>query len=416
MSLCQLNALYEGVKRPGLSEGTLPKPSADERARSEALAFEIIEAMEKNGGAIPFSQFFEMALYHPELGYYTGSLPVFGAEGDFITAPLISPYFSFTLANQLLEILPQLTEPIILEIGAGDGTMAKDILLHLKQQQQLPKRYTILERSPHLRAIQRETIVAALPEYIEQVEWLDNPPQMAWQGVILANEVIDALTVERFTIHQGAPHYIDVGLKQDDERRELQFVSQLRPADEALRAFIATQRENGITFMEGYQSEYCAIFEKWFASLFSTMERGAALFIDYGYEEREYYRPERNSGTLLAHLKHHAHENFYIYPGLQDLTANVNFSQVAEVGLDLGLDFSGYTTQSFFLLGAGLQTLLEEAYHNRESDLEWFQISKATQELISPESMGERFKVIAFGKEFDEELSGFSLITHEHLL
>ncbi len=399
---------------------TLPKPTAEEVAHSEALAFEIVKMMDENGGSIPFSRFFNEALYHPKWGYYTSGIPIFGAEGDFVTAPLISPYFSFALANQCAEILPHLNNPKILELGAGDGTMARDLLLRLEKIDQLPDEYWIIEVSPQLRERQAQRIKAALPQYFDSVKWLEHPPEEAWEGIIVGNEVLDALAVERFTIHEGEPHYIDVTLERNEEEKSFRFVSTLRKGDARLIQFIEEQREAGRTFPEGYQSEFCATLNEWLPKQYEHLKRGALFFIDYGYEEAEYYRPERNSGTLLAHFKHHAHENFYLYPGIQDLTANVNFTQVAEIALNDGLEFMGYTTQNFFLLGNQLTEMLEEAHASIESDIEWFKISKATQELVSPEGMGERFKVIAFGREidhlFEEDLQGFSLATYEYLL
>lgn len=410
-------------------EEELPVPSEEALALSTELALEIIAEIREKG-PMPFSRFFNLALYHPKLGYYTGPQAVFGEAGDFITAPLVSDLFSRSLANQVEEIKRLMqsstkssqVDPFdILEIGAGNGTMARDLLLALKAAKQLPTRYLILEVSPDLKARQRALIAESLPEYIDQVEWLDAPPQEAWNGVIIANEVLDALAVERFKIEDGQPHYIDVDIAIDEESRSVRFVSQLRAADASLRQFYQSLLDKGYTLLEGTETEYCPTLESWLPPLFEHLEKGVALFIDYGYDEREYYRPERTTGTLIAHYKHRAHEDFYLYPGLQDLTANVNFTQVATLLVEMGLTFLGYTAQAYFLMGNGLQEMVkaeQEALAEKgdKNDIGWYELSQKVQQLVHPEEMGERFKVLAVGKNFDEALQGFALYDYAHHL
>lgn len=439
-----------------------PEPSAEDYALSSALVAEI--ALEiKQQGAIPFSRFFELALYHPQYGYYTGPQAVFGREGDFITAPLISPFFSKSLAEQVIEVSQHLSDDWqVLEIGAGNGTMAKDLLLHLADKNRLPAQYLILEVSPNLRERQKALLTEYLPDYIAQVQWIDAPPESVWEGVILANEVLDALPVERFRIVDGKPYYVDVTLASFSEDRDhqepssdkiasteelnltlsqssaLHFAPQLREADSALKAYYQSLVEKGFHFPDGYESEYCPMLQSWLAPFFTHLARGVALFIDYGYDEKEYYRPERMTGTLIAHYKHRAHEDFYLYPGLQDLTANVNFTEVATILVDMGLEFLGYTAQAYFLMGNHLQTMIAEekarieqnqaetveveevAGDDTESkvarELAWFELSKRVQHLIHPEEMGERFKVLAVGKNFEEALQGFSIHDYAHHL
>ncbi len=399
------------------SDEQLPVPSKDELAISTQLATEIVQEIREQG-AIPFSRFFNLALYHPELGYYTGPQSVFGREGDFITAPLVSSLFSQSLGNQVIEIADHLEGQYdILEVGAGDGTMARDILAYLDSQERLPNRYYILEISPNLRARQKNNIAQALPQIIDRVEWLDAPPQKEWQGVILANEVLDAFAVERFRVVDDVPFYVDVAIERHDADKTIRFVPQLRAADLALTNFYSTLLEKGFEFPNGYESEYCPDLEAWCQPLFQHLQRGVALFIDYGYEEKEYYRPERTTGTLIAHYKHRAHEDFYLYPGLQDLTANVNFSQVATILVDMGLEFLGYTSQAYFLFGNKIQELVESIKRTLGDDeIAWYEVSKRVQHLIHPEEMGERFKVLAVGKNFDHALQGFELHDYAHHL
>lgn len=401
-------------------ENRLPEPSHDEYELSAQLAFEIVKEI-RASGTMPFSRFFDLALYHPTLGYYTGPQAVFGREGDFITAPLISDLFSRSLANQIIEVGNELKDTYqILEIGAGNGTMARDILLHLQKQNQLPEKYLILEVSPNLIERQKALIAEALPEFISQVEWISEPPQKAWKGVIVANEVLDALSVERFRIVDGKPQYVDVGLVVNDADKTVMFSPVLREADAPLQSFYEGLISRGIELPEGCETEYCPHLENWLPPLFEHLTEGVALFIDYGYDEKEYYRPERMTGTLIAHYKHRAHEDFYLYPGLQDLTANVNFTQAATVLVDMGLEFLGYTSQSYFLLGNKLQDLVAEDRagfpDTQEGELAWFELSKRVQHLIHPEEMGERFKVLAVGKNFDHALQGFELHDYAHHL
>ncbi len=436
-----------------------PVPSAEDLALSSALVAEIVAEI-KQQGAIPFSRFFELALYHPQYGYYTGPQAVFGREGDFITAPLISPFFSKSLAEQVIEVRQHLSEDWqILEIGAGNGTMAKDLLLHLAKKDQLPAQYLILEVSPNLRERQKALLTEYLPDYIDQVQWIEIPPASAWEGVILANEVLDALPVERFRVVEGKPYYVDVTLaplSEDNQSTKasdnavsktpsstisshsaLHFAPQLREADNALKRYYQSLLSKGFDFPEGYESEYCPMLQSWLAPFFTHLTRGVALFIDYGYDEKEYYRPERMTGTLIAHYKHRAHEDFYLYPGLQDLTANVNFTEVATILVDMGLEFLGYTAQAYFLMGNQLQEMIGEEKARIEAgssvemaklrdeevseakvarDLAWFELSKRVQHLIHPEEMGERFKVLAVGKNFEEALQGFALHDYAHHL
>lgn len=401
-------------------EDRLPKPSDNEYELSAQLAFEIVKEI-RESGPIPFSHFFDQALYHPTLGYYTGPQAVFGREGDFVTAPLISPLFSQSLANQVMEVRALLNAPYqILEIGAGNGTMARDILLHLAAHDALPKKYLILEVSPNLIERQKAMLQEALPAFIDHVEWISEPPKSAWKGVILANEVLDALSVERFKIVDGAPHYVDVGLCTNEVDKTVSFTPVLREADQELTSFHETLMAKGFSLPEGYESEYCPHLAQWLPPLFEHLTAGVAIFIDYGYDEKEYYRPERMTGTLIAHYKHRAHEDFYLYPGLQDLTANVNFTQAATVLVEMGLEFLGYTSQSYFLLGNQLQDLVAKMRaklpETSEGELAWFELSKRVQHLIHPEEMGERFKVLAVGKNFDHALQGFELHDYAHHL
>lgn len=408
-----------------LAKDTFPLPTKEELHHTENMARFLVEYIQKKGGQISFADYFEQVLYHKDYGYYTGKLPIFGEEGDFITAPLVSPYFSYALANQIIEIAHLLEEALfstydILEIGAGTGVMAADILYQLKRQNKLPRHYYILERSFTMREQQKSLLLSQHPDIFERIHWLDAPLEQAWQGVILANEVVDALPVERFRLKDGISYYVDVGLAVDEKAQSLSIEPVLRQGDYKLHSFIKDLARYGVILPKDYESEYCAILESWLPSVCKSLTQGAALFIDYGYDEAEYYRPERDSGTLIAHYKHRAHEDFYLYPGLQDLTANVNFTQLAMIGQNAGLDLLGYTTQNFFLYGNKLEGLLKEAQDEFQNDPEgevaWYKISQGIQQLVLPDTMGERFRVMALGRNLDADLQGFSLADYSYQL
>lgn len=382
----------------------LPELTEDERAHSARLAVLLRDKI-KSKGYMPFSEYFAECLYHPELGYYTGTLPKFGRTGDFVTAPMISPYFSYCLANQIAEILALCESPAIMEVGAGTGVMASDILTQLKVINALPEYYYIVEISPSLRERQRAHIAEHHPDYIDRVIWLNEPPKEAWQGCIIGNEIVDALPVERFTIQNGEAYYADVGY---DEATE-QFITVANRQDEQLALFMAQLSEANITLPDGYLSEFCPLVKNWLAELTQTLAKGAVLMADYGYSRQQYYMPERATGTLIAHFKHRVHNSWELFQGLQDLTANVDFTLLAEAGLEAGLDFLGYTSQAYFLYGNGLESMLTEVKAQTDNDMDWYKIAQAIQILVLPAEMGERFKLLALGRNIELEPQGFAL-------
>lgn len=380
-------------------------PAPDEAAvqSSLQLAERIQAAIAAAGGAIGFDEYMQMALYEPGLGYYSGGAARFGESGDFVTAPLLSPLFSRTLARQCADCLAALERPVVLELGAGTGDMAADLLLELAALGQLPERYLILELSAALRAQQRETLQRKVPHLLERIEWLEQLPPQPIEGVLLANEVLDALPVQRFKLQQGAVLELAVG----SQGQRLVWVE--RPAPSALQQAVERlQADLGHALPDGYCSEYSAQLGPWLASLAEVLRRGVMLFIDYGYPRAEYYHPQRGMGTLVCHYRHRAHEDPLILPGLQDITAFVDFSAVADAGLAAQLELLGFAPQGQFLLGAGLLELLETAAAapgSRESLL----LAQQVKTLTLPGEMGERFKVMAFGRAFEAPLRGFSL-------
>lgn len=381
----------------------LPQINDDERAHSARLAHLLIEKIRQNG-FIPFSEYFAECLYHHELGYYTGALPKFGKEGDFVTAPIISPIFSYCLANQIAEFLTHCENGSIIEVGAGTGVMASDILTQLKKIDALPNYYCILEVSEDLKARQYQYLLDQHPDFIDRVLWLNEMPAKPWQGCIIGNEVVDALPIERFIIKNGEAYYADVTYDEENE----QFITYSQRQDDVLLSFIQKLKSEGIQLADGYLSEFCPIVKSWLHDLVASLEKGAVLLIDYGYSQREYYMPERVEGTLIAHFKHRVHHDWSQFQGLQDLTANVDFTNLAEAGIEAGLEFLGYTTQAYFLTGNGLEDILLDI-QKTASEIEWYKTAQMTQVLVMPTEMGERFKVLAMGKNVSIEPQGFAL-------
>lgn len=378
----------------------LPEPEPQAAAHSARVAAHIRQAIYDNGGQIPFSHFMELALYSPGLGYYSAGARKFGAQGDFVTAPEISPLFSRCLARQCQQIL-DVMDGEILELGAGTGAMAAAMLAELDGLHSLPNRYTILELSSDLRARQQETLRTRIPQLVERVRWIDTLPKPGFKGIILGNEVLDAMPVERFRITQDGPRPLYVTCDQDC------FVDCQGPANRDLTNRVAALEETvGYRFPLGYESEINVHLKPWVASFAERLERGALLFLDYGYPCREYYHQQRDMGTLVCHYRHRVHSNPFILSGLQDITANVDFSAVADAAIDAGLELAGYTSQHYFLLGCGLETLLAEIDPNDTP--RYLEQMRQVKLLTLPGEMGERYKAIALTKGFSKLLRGFS--------
>ena len=378
----------------------LPEPDAAALAHSQLLLGHVQAIIRANGGPISFRQFMQEVLYAPGLGYYTAGSHKFGAAGDFITAPEISTLFSHTLAQALAPVLPRLDEANILEVGAGRGVMAAEILRHLERQDSLPEHYYILELSADLRERQQATLAQQLPHLLERVVWLEQLPQ-AFSGVVLANEVLDAMPVNLFTIRGGQvrERYIDW---QDGHL----VWCEGEPSDERIGVRIsAIEQALGQPLAEGYSSEINLLAEDWLATLGQHLQQGLVLLIDYGFPRHEYYHPQRQAGTLMCHYRHHAHDDPFQYLGLQDITAHVDFTAMAEAAHTAGLQICGYTNQGNFLIGSGLAELVGVS----EDMSEQVRLAGEIKKLTMPHEMGELFKVIGLDKGLDIHLPGFAL-------
>lgn len=372
---------------------TLPLPAPGAAEHSARLVESIRRDIAAQGGWIPFARFMELALYAPGLGYYSAGAHKFGAAGDFITAPELSPLFGRTLARQVAEIIAG-SAPHILELGAGSGKLAVTMLAELELLGSLPDSYSILEVSPDLCARQQSLICERLPHLLDRVHWLDALPE-AFSGAIVANEVLDALPVH--LVHWRDSAVTERGVAAGEHG----FIWMERDIREAALLDAAQK----ISVPDDYASEIGLAARGLVSSLAQRLERGAMMFIDYGFGAREYYHPQRSAGTLMCHYRHRAHDDPFFLPGLQDITAHVNFTDIAECAIDAGLELLGYTSQAFFLINCGITGLLQETPPENLRD--YLPLSAQLQKLTSPAEMGELFKVIALGKRISGPLSGF---------
>ena len=386
---------------PGRSpSSSLPAPSLEALAHSARVHARIRAEVEAAGGAIGFDRFMDLALYAPGLGYYMAGAAKFGAAGDFVTAPEISPLFARVLARQVAEVLERIPGGEVLELGAGTGALAAGLLEELEALGAPWTRYAILEPSADLRQRQRSYLCEALPALGGRVTWLDRPPRRL-RGVVVANEVLDALPVRCFRKSVGGFLERRVGMDEAGDLRWVEVTADTRLAERIAELESAA----GTRWPPGYASELCERLPAWVRDLAERLERGALLFIDYGYPRREFYHPQRVRGTLLCHYRHRAHEDPFLHPGLQDISANVDFTAVAEAGHAAGLEVAGFTTQGQFLLALGVADAVTAAV----GDVERFRLSQEIQRLVLPGAMGDRFHVIALTRGIAGPLSGFSL-------
>jgi SAM-dependent MidA family methyltransferase len=361
----------------------LPAPSAEALQHSAALQVAIRRELERSGGWIDFARYMQLALYEPGLGYYSAGSTKLGAAGDFVTAPELSRAFARALALTLDAELAQLAAHDVLELGAGSGALAANLLDTLIELGR-DVRYRILEPSADLKERQQ----LALARFADRVEWIDRLPPAPWGGVVVANEVLDALPVERFTIDNGEPSALGVAAQNGG------FGWRTARASPALAAAVrAIERALGRPLPNGYRSEISLLLPAWLHALGASIGRGSVLFVDYGLVRREYYHDQRVDGTLICHYRHRAHGDPFVYPGLQDITAWVDFSACADAATAAGFDVAGFTTQGQYLpsvLAALPPALAVDLASPREQS--------ALKTLILPGEMGERFKVMLLRK------------------
>jgi SAM-dependent MidA family methyltransferase len=367
---------------------SLPVPEGAALAHSQACAEMLRAEINKAGGWLSFARFMELALYTPGLGYYAAGARKFGAEGDFVTAPEISSLFGQTLASSIADVLRQ-TGGDVLELGPGSGKLAKDILRTLDDIGVLPERYRLLEVSADLRERQQQALSALPASLAARAEWLDALPQ-DFTGVIIANEVLDVIPAHLVMWRAGGKFEHGVALNGDD------FIWQDVPVGPELSVAMMQIQNSCLNNSppDDYLTEVAPAVTGLVSSLAQSLKLGAMLFIDYGFRRAEFYHPSRITGTLMCHYRHFAHPDPFLYPGLQDITAHVDFSSVAEAGTAAGLQLAGYTTQAHFLLASGLPDLLAKA--DPRDPAQYLPLTNQFQRLVSPAEMGEFFKVIGF--------------------
>ncbi|MCQ3934525.1 MAG: SAM-dependent methyltransferase [Gammaproteobacteria bacterium] len=383
----------------------LPEPDAAAREHSNRLVQLIGARLAAAGGWLDFADYMDLALYAPGLGYYSAGSAKFGAAGDFVTAPEISPLFARCLARAIAPLLRARAAASVLELGAGSGALAAELIPALLRLGVAPARYLILEVSADLRERQRALLLPARRQDWPVLEWLDALPDAPLDGVMIANEVADALPVSRFTIGNGAVQALGVCATADG------FGWAARPAPPDLAARLSTLLPGGSSaFAEGYRSEISPRLPGWIAALAATLGEGALVLCDYGLARHEYYHPQRSQGTLSCHYRHRMHDDPFFLPGLQDITAWVDFTTVAEAAQAQGLTVAGYATQAHFLLDAGLD--LELAGDGAGVPL---QLAQQARTLLLPGEMGERFKVMALTRG-TAPLRGFGFRDLRHSL
>ncbi|HEU4709821.1 MAG TPA: SAM-dependent methyltransferase [Methylophilaceae bacterium] len=372
----------------------LPLPDSEALAHSHRLVQMICSEIEASNGWIDFARYMHLALYSPGLGYYAGGAKKFGMAGDFVTAPEMSPLFGQTLARQAAQVLQQ-TRGSLLELGAGTGKLCVHLLLELQKLDALPEQYLILEVSAHLREVQQQTLRERLPsELFSCVQWLDRLPEN-FKGLVLANEVLDALPVR---LVQTADRGIrELGVACGGEV--------FRWQEHEITSNALKEKAAALNLPAGYKTEICLAIDGLMASLANVLEQGVLLLIDYGFSRHEYYHAQRSEGTLMCHYRHHAHGDPFLYPGLQDITAHVDFTTVAEAGVVNGLQLIGFCSQAQFLINCGITGLLQQASPSNIAS--YAAVAAQAQKLLSPAEMGELFKVIALGKNCNEPLIGF---------
>jgi len=385
---------------------SLPQPSPDALAHSTRLVQLLTEAVHAAGGWIPFSRYMELALYAPGLGYYSGGARKFGPGGDFITAPELTPLFGQALAGQVEQVM-RLSAPHVLEAGAGTGLLAADLLLELERRGMLPERYDILELSGELRERQFDTLAQKVPHLAQRVRWLDALPD-TFAGIVIANEVLDVMPVHLVVMRADGCYERGVALDDGGTLRWADSPAR-GAAAEAAAALDLPRPERG-----EYVTEVNLAARAWVGEWAARLEAGALLLIDYGYPRAEYYLPSRSSGTLLCYYRHHAHGDPFLWPGLNDITAFVDFTSVAEAAFEAGLDVLGYTNQAAFLFNCGVLECL--ARRGPEESAGYIRAARAVQRLTTPQEMGELFKVLALGKALSEPLLGFSRGDRLHAL
>ena len=380
-----------------LPKNPWPEPDSEALAHSARVVERVQTEIEGRGGVLPFDRYMDLVLYEPGLGYYASGTRKFGRQGDFVTAPELGSLYGRCVARQVAQILAQLDGGSLLEFGAGSGVLAATVLTELAERDSLPAEYLIVEVSPALRAQQQQTLAGQIKQNPVKVRWLDSLPESGFRGVILANEVLDAMPIIRFRV--GAEGHMTAGVVR--RNGHLDWSWQRDPSQD--RRIDRLVQQYGL--VTDYTSEVNPRAAAWMQTVGRVLDAGLILVMDYGYPGAEYYHYERSDGTLMCHYQHRAHMDPFLYPGLQDLTAHVDFSAVAAAGQLAGLDIAGFTSQEAFLLSTGVLDLVA---HESSGPVDP-KLSAELKQLTLSSEMGESFKALAMVKHINTPLLGFSL-------
>ena len=380
-----------------LPKNPWPEPDSEALAHSARVVERVQTEIEGRGGVLPFDRYMDLVLYEPGLGYYASGTRKFGRQGDFVTAPELGSLYGRCVARQVAQILAQLDGGSLLEFGAGSGVLAATVLTELAERDSLPAEYLIVEVSPALRAQQQQTLAGQIEQNLVKVRWLDSLPESGFRGVILANEVLDAMPIIRFRV--GAEGHMTAGVVRHNGH--LDWLWQRNSSQDGRIDRLVQQ----YGLVADYTSEVNPRAAAWMQTVGRVLDAGLILVMDYGYPGAEYYHYERSDGTLMCHYQHRAHMDPFLYPGLQDLTAHVDFSAVAAAGQLAGLDIAGFTSQEAFLLSTGVLDLVA---HESSGPVDP-KLSAELKQLTLSSEMGESFKALAMVKHIDSPLLGFSL-------
>lgn len=386
------------------SEQNLPSLDSASIVHSDLVYDEIARVIENEGGSIRFDTYMALALYAPGLGYYVAGTQKFGASGDFVTAPELGKLFGAMVARQCSAVFEEIEQAEMLEIGGGSGALALSILEELAELGRLPEKYTILELSPELRDRQRRLFEEHIPQLLPRIEWRSNLPEREINGCVIANEILDALPVRRFEFENGQLYEYWVVLADDRS-----FAWQRKIAQESeMAAIFARPGFEYCRQVARYKLEICAAQEFWLNDIAKFLGRGAALLFDYGSGRKERFGPAYPDGSLRCFLRHRVHDNPLVYPGLQDITASVDFTAVAEAAVKAGFAVRGFSDQASFLMSCGILHKVSELQTNA-NEFDVLKLNEQLKSLLLPTKMGTAFKSMCLTKNYDQPLIGYSV-------
>ena len=391
-----------------MAEVELPAFTPQQKENSDRFVSLMRSYIERDG-AMPFSEYMHRSLYEVGLGYYVNGFSKLGKYGDFTTAPEISDHFAVCLANQCIQVFDEIGQADILEFGSGSGRLASDLLTALESAGRLPDTYFILDVSPELKQEQQHFLRQELSlDVYNRVQWLQSLPN-SFNGVVIANEVLDAFAVERFKIVKGRVERVMVGLNDDG------FIMQSVEDDQVYDQVTSIQTDIGRNLAEGYESEYCALLDAWWRSLVDAIDKGAVLICDYGSDRRQYYSDKKPTGTLRCFYRHTLHDDPFARPAVQDITADVDFTAVTIAATATGMELQGYSPLSEFVLSLDVLNHHQQKLQSLDTR-EQIQATGELKRVIMSQEMGDRFMVIGFSKGIDVALNGFARADWSRLL